>query len=194
MWRQGGGANPYFALALGEIMLRVGQRYIAWAAYERAARMADRFWPDPALQQFLRQLCAKRQREIEATLKQDEVTELRPRFESELAYGESYQRAYQEYEERKIAAGAAITDEHFFEEFHNERGPIASAAGPEEWYAYNPRPFEEGIRRLEWGVFGAGLVAVVTALVLRRRTSRHMKRAVPITAAQAKAPAAQPPG
>jgi hypothetical protein len=35
MWRQGGGANPHFALALGETMLRVGQRYIAWVAYER---------------------------------------------------------------------------------------------------------------------------------------------------------------
>ena len=32
MWRQGGGANPHFALALGETMLRVGQRYIAWCA------------------------------------------------------------------------------------------------------------------------------------------------------------------
>ena len=34
MWRQGGGANPHFALALGETMLRVGQRYLAWDAFE----------------------------------------------------------------------------------------------------------------------------------------------------------------
>src|SRR5262249_28550413 len=38
MWRQGD-ANPHFALAVGETMLRVGQRYIAWTAFERAARM-----------------------------------------------------------------------------------------------------------------------------------------------------------
>ncbi len=28
------GANPHFALALGETMLRVGQRYLAWDAFE----------------------------------------------------------------------------------------------------------------------------------------------------------------
>jgi hypothetical protein len=33
MWRQGGGASPHFALCLGEIMMRVGQRYIAWCAF-----------------------------------------------------------------------------------------------------------------------------------------------------------------
>ena len=40
MWRLGGGANPHFALALGEIMMRVGQRRLAWCAYERAADLA----------------------------------------------------------------------------------------------------------------------------------------------------------
>ena len=49
MWRQGGGANPHFALALAETMLRVGQRYVAWTAYERASRLAERFWPDDAM-------------------------------------------------------------------------------------------------------------------------------------------------
>ena len=38
MWRLGGGANPHFALALGEIMMRVGQRYIAWCVTNERAR------------------------------------------------------------------------------------------------------------------------------------------------------------
>src|SRR5262249_22493562 len=68
MWRQGARADPHRALALGETRLRVGQRYIAWCAFERAARLADRFWPEPAMQQFLREHCGKRQAEIEQSL------------------------------------------------------------------------------------------------------------------------------
>ena len=41
MWRLGGGAHPYFAVALGETMLRVNQRFLAWDAFERAGRMAE---------------------------------------------------------------------------------------------------------------------------------------------------------
>ncbi|MEO2090529.1 MAG: hypothetical protein ABGY75_13675 [Gemmataceae bacterium] len=33
MWRQGGGPSPHFALCVGEVMLRVGQRRIAWTAF-----------------------------------------------------------------------------------------------------------------------------------------------------------------
>ncbi len=166
MWRQGGGANPHFALCLGEVMLRVGQRYIAWTAYERAARMADRFWPDPALQQFLRDHCKKRQGEIEATLPADEVARLRPRFEEELAYGERYQREYQEYEARRIAAGVPIADEHFYDEFHAGREPIASVPGPEEWFATVPPNRRTGYdvwRFWAYAVFGAGLSAAGAA-------------------------------
>ena len=55
---------------------------------------------------------------------------LRPRFDAELAHGEAYQRAYQEYEAQKIAAGVPITDEHSFDEFYAGREPIASPLGP----------------------------------------------------------------
>src|SRR5206468_3190425 len=116
MWRQGSGASPHFALAIGEVMLRIGQRHIAWAAFEHASRLAPRFWPDPALQEFLRQHCQKRQKQIEQTfstehaekwrnastdtgapLTSEEIAALRSHFDTELAYGESYQRAYQEF-------------------------------------------------------------------------------------------------
>src|SRR6185369_7531658 len=65
MWRMGAGANPHFALALGETMLRVGQGYIAWTAYERAYLLKDHYWPDLAIQKRFGEHCRARQRLIE---------------------------------------------------------------------------------------------------------------------------------
>jgi hypothetical protein len=175
MWRQGGGANPHFALCLGETMLRVGQRYLAWSAYERASRMADRFWPDPVMQQFLRDDCRWRQQKIEAQLPAEEVAELRPRFEAELAYGQRYQDEYQRYEAEQIANGRSIEDEHFYDDFHVGRPPIASPIGPEDelrvtdGYEWLQGPWV----RLPAGLtlLGAGLAAFGVALSFRRAAS-----------------------
>ncbi len=192
MWRQGAGANPHFALALGETMLRVGQRYIAWAAFERAGRLADRFWPDPIARQFLRDHCKKRQDQIETTFlyrdpdasrqpawqhvspppPKEVVATLRARFDAELAYGEGFQRAYQDYEEKKIAAGVPITTAHFFDGFYAGRKPVASPVGPEEWFARVPRERIQAYsarRARAWGLFGAGLAAMGAALLFRKR-------------------------
>lgn len=172
MWREGGGANPHFALYLGEIMLRVGQRYIAWTAFERAGRLADRFHPKPELQQFLRDHCEQRQRLIENTLPPSEVSELRPRFEAELAHGQRYQREYQEYEAAKLAAGVPLRDPHFYDDFHVGREPIASPVGPEEWYVtYEPitHGLQQSFAALSWAAFGGGLAALLTARRLRPR-------------------------
>jgi hypothetical protein len=129
MWRLGGGANPHFALALGEIMIRVGQRYIAWCAYERAALMADRFWPDRDIQQKFLEHCRRRQEVIEARLAEQDVVQLRSRFEAELKYGQRYQQEYQEYEARRIAEGASIDEADFYDDFLAGREPIASPSG-----------------------------------------------------------------
>jgi hypothetical protein len=195
IWRQGSGANPHFALALGEIMLRAGQRYIAWTAYERASRMAERFWPDPEFRKFLRDHCKERQADIEKSLlfqkpesssrkpwqhvspppDANTVADLRAVFDAELAHGESYQRAYQEYEAERIEAGASITDEHFFDEFLASREPIASSSGPEEWFAgVSGRKMSEYLasRRQAWGLVGAGLTALLTSLFLWWRAGR----------------------
>src|SRR5579864_3002151 len=126
MWRQGGGANPHFCLCIGEIMLRVGQRRIAWTAYERCKQLASRYWPKPEIQQALRDHCDSRQKEIEQTLPAEEVANLRPNFDDELAYGQRYQKEYQDFEAAKIAAGADMHDEHFFDEFQQRHKPIAS--------------------------------------------------------------------
>ncbi len=173
MWRQGGGANPHFALCLGETMLRVGQRYLAWSAFERASRLADRFWPDAGLQQFLRDHCRRRQEMIENQLPPEEVAELRPRFDAELEYGQRYQREYQQYEAEQIAQGRPIEDEHFYDAFHAGREPIASPVGPEDELrvvseiseierALTPGP------RAGYAVFGAGLTAFAVAFSFRR--------------------------
>jgi hypothetical protein len=170
MWRQGGGANPHFALAIGEIMLRVGQRRIAWTAYERAKPLAGKFWPKPEIQHAFRDHCNSRQKEIEATLSPDEAATLRPKFEEELAYGLRYQREYQEYEAVKIAAGANIADEHFFDAFHANHEPIASPSGPEEWYVY--RKDTTGLSivyMLCSGVLGSAAMAFLTSAWLFRR-------------------------
>ena len=192
MWRQGGGANPHFALAIGETMLRVGQRYIAWAAFERAARLSDRAWPDPAIRAAFRDHCRRRQAEIEGSFAfrkardnrsvpwqyvsppDDSVTAatLRANFDEELAIGEGYRRAYREYESRKIAAGASIDDPHFFDEFLAGRDPIASPTGPEEWFLWVPRDRAVAYAReagIAGGVFGAGTLGMVAALVVTRR-------------------------
>jgi hypothetical protein len=170
MWRQGGGANPHFALALGETMLRVGQRYIAWTAFERAGRMADRFWPDAAVQQHLLDHCRDRQGQIERTLGlQVAGSELRTKFDDELAYGQGYQRAYQDYEAEMIAAGVSLADEHLFDAFRSGREPIASPVGPEEDFVGVPRTKIAAYAARQgraWGVLGAGVAAMGAALLL----------------------------
>ena len=195
MWRQGGGANPHFALALGETMLRVGQRRLAWAAFERAGRMADRFWPDPDLKTFLHAHCLGRQAEIEATLAvaavnqeqsrdipwqqvspphlDDNSAQLRARFDAELAFGTGYQQRFQEYEQDQINIGASVDSPHFDDRFSAGPIPIASPVGDEEWFVGISR---ERIRaygselRNAYGLLGAGLMALVVELISRVKT------------------------
>jgi hypothetical protein len=183
MWRQGGGANPHFALCLGEIMLRVGQRFLAWECYERASRLAGRFWATPDQQEFLRQHCTKRQRAIEETLSAAEVEQLRARFDAELAKGEQYQADYQAYEAAKIATGADIDDPKLFDEFHVGREPIASKPGPEEWYAgeRDGSITTQAIRNFwTWGLSSGGAVVFVAGLMIarsdRRRVTLHLRK------------------
>lgn len=176
MWRQGGGANPYFAVALGEIMLRVGQRYIAWTAYERAYHLADKYGWKPEHATFLREQCRQRQATIERDLPADEVAKLRPQFEAELEYGRRFQREYHDYEAAKIAAGADIHDEHFFDEFYKGRDPIATPVGESEWFGgtgEDGAPGLQGLSVASTAVLSAGIamfaVVLIGRLVLRKR-------------------------
>jgi hypothetical protein len=175
-WRESG-PDPHFALCLGETMLRVGQRYLAWTAFERASRLADQFWPDPALQEFLRTHCRKRQEMIESQLPANEVANLRPQFDAELAYGQRYQQEYADYEAEQIAAGRTLEDEHFYDTFNVGRPPIASPVGPEDelrvvseseemMLAITPGP------RAGYAALGMGVGAVAMAVWLRRYSAR----------------------
>jgi hypothetical protein len=131
--------------------------------------MADQFWPTPELQQFLRDHCKSRQAAIEKSLPAKEVADLRPKFESELAFGERYQREYQEYEEQKIKAGANLNDEHFYDEFHATHEPIASKVGPEEWYAGSTdhsRNQVELVAFCTWGLLAGGACVLLFAVVM----------------------------
>lgn len=188
IWRNVRGPDAHLALALGETMLRVGQRHLAWSAYERARRLAV-----PGGSTAFHDHCRARQADLEQTfinappwtqrqtwqrqfapLTAAEVADLRPRFEAELAHGEAYQRAYQEYEERQIAAGVPLDDPSFYDHFHAGREPIASPIGPAEWFVWVPRAklYEyQAQRRRSWGVVGAGLAALLAAVLIRRRAT-----------------------
>jgi hypothetical protein len=162
MWRLGGGANPHFALMLGETMYRVGQRHIAWCAYERAARMAARVWPDAEIQKQFADHCRKRQRDILGSLPANEGQDLLRRFEAELAHGQRYQAAYQRYEEEKIAAGVSLDDPHFYDEFHANHGKIASPPGDADFVEVE-RTVGGGLAPVQ--MMFAGIFAMVAAMI-----------------------------
>ena len=94
-----------------------------------------------------------------------------PRFDDELAYGLDYQRAYQEHEAAKLAAGADPFNLYLHDDF--ARGPIATTPGPEEWYV-----FRHSDDRLLFhtaaggGALAAGVVGFLTAVWLTRRAAR----------------------
>lgn len=170
MWRLGGGANPHFALALGETMLRIGQRYIAWEAYERAAQLGKHVWPDADVHEAFVRHCRRRQQLIEQQLPAEEVKRLRPQFEAELAFGKRYQDAYHAFEAAQIRKGVPLTDEHFYEAFHAEHGAIASPIGPSDRFvAEHANEVTERIvgRKLAFMLTGAGLLGIMTALALQ---------------------------
>jgi hypothetical protein len=169
MWRLGGGANPHFALALAETMLRVGQRRIAWCAFERAALLAPGFLPDAAIREKFIQHCRRRQEAIEKQLPEEEVDQLRSRFEAELAFGQRMQKEYHAYEEEQIARGEFESHVSWQTDFQKEHGEIATRPGPEELFVleWAGWMFNESAilyRVLIPGLLVAGLFALGTAL------------------------------
>lgn len=179
MWRQGGGANPHFALALGEIMLRVGQRFIAWSAFERASRLADRYSNAPEIRGSLREHCRNRQAEIEREINRGwgrPSEELRSAFDAELAYGQGYQKDYQDFEAAKIAAGGSIEDRRFYDDFPRLGEAVASPSGREEWVdavLFSDLRARASERARAAALFAAGLTALATSAFLRLRPGRR---------------------
>lgn len=170
MWRLGGGANPHFALALGETMLRIGQRYIAWEAYERAAQLGKNVWPEADVHEAFVRHCRRRQQLLEQLLPAEDVKRLRSQFEAELAFGKRYQDAYHAFEAAQIRKGVPLSDEHFYDAFHAEHGAIASPIGPADQFVaeHANEVTERNVgRKLAFMLAGAGLLGFGTALALQ---------------------------
>jgi hypothetical protein len=123
MWMLGGGPNPHFALALGTICEQVGQREIAWEAYERAVEMSDRFSPDPVIRTTLIAYCHKRQSAIASQERKSDPADwenaIRKRHQDELAFGQKWQQTCQEYEAKQIASGTSLDSPDFYNNFHD---------------------------------------------------------------------------
>lgn len=168
MWRYGAGANAHFSLALGETMLRVGQRYIAWSAFERASRLAESFWPNQHIQQRFIEHCRKRQELIESSLGASQRAALRPAFEKDLAAGQEFQRAYQQYEAEQIKAGRSIDDPNFYASFFANRPPIASDPGQTDYITFiSGGPFNLSLA-IPLGFLTSGIFAFIAADIVRR--------------------------
>ncbi len=171
MWRMGSGANPHFALSLGEIMLRVGQRYIAWTAFERAYRMKEHFWPDANIQERFGKHCRARQNLIEKSQPGVNWQSVLAKFDGELALGKKYQNDYMDHEAQQIAAGKRTDDPAFYDDFHKSHDAIATPVGDEDKsfgkYSQSSRS------SFPVSLFFAGLFALIAASVmwLRQRLS-----------------------
>ena len=181
MWREGGGANPHFALAIAETMLRVGQRHIAWTAYERTKLLQERFSPDPKLREFLVQHCNQRQKAIARILGEEAVGQIESTFRDELKFGQDYQAAYHEFERQQIAKGINPGTEGFDKAFFESSEPIASIPGPEETYRILDRKklsafHDRQARGYAW--VAAGICAMVPVLpsILRRMWAAYQRR------------------
>jgi hypothetical protein len=129
------------------------QRHIAWAAFERASRLKDGFWPDQTIQEKFALHCRDLQQTIEMIAERPNALGWVEQFDRDLSVGQSYQKAYQEYEAKKLADGASIDDPHFYDAFESSHGPIASKLGKEEMV------FEEVRQPHSWGwaIFLGGL-------------------------------------
>ncbi len=160
LWRLGGGANPHFALALGETMTRLHQRQLAWAAYQRAIREANRFCPEQGIRTKLIERCKEKRDALTGFMAEEELIGLEERFEYELRIGQEYQQAYQKYEEEQIAAGKDLDDRTFYDAFDAQHGNIATPVGDADFLAVQ----EVTTAALGWVVFVGGALIFVVSL------------------------------
>lgn len=163
MWTLGGGPNPFFAVALANLMDIAGQKYIAWAGYERAAQMAERFWNRKEDHEFLKTHCRRRQKRIEK-LVPETAEQLRAQFNEELAFGRSYQKEYKDFEEKKLKEGVAPNSKGFYDEFFKGRQSIATEGFEDEIFVAKWAPTLALMSYLPTFLFFFGLVALVTSL------------------------------
>lgn len=174
MWTLGGGPNPFFAVALANLMDIVGQKYIAWAGYERAARMAERFWNRKEDHEFLKKHCRRRQERIEK-LVPETAEQLRAQFDEELAFGRTYQKEYKDFEEKKLKEGVAPNSKGFYDEFFKGRESIATEGFEDEIFVAKWAPTLAIMSYLPAFLFFFGLVALVTSLAKEKTKQKAIE-------------------
>lgn len=174
MWMIGGGPNPHFAIALGEMMQRVGQYELAWHAFRRAETMANFVWPDEEIREGFIGHCQRRRTAIESLLASasEPAQQIRARFETEfdeeLARGQAYQKAYHAFEEERIAQGTSLEDKDFFKPIYEKQGRIASSADGFDVIKAE-RPAESKRNQLPVMLLFAGLFALPASVFVAMR-------------------------
>lgn len=196
MWREGGGANPHFSLAIAETMLRVGQRYLAWDAYERTKRLAKQFSADEQTQLFLIDHCSKRQSDIETTLQfrdeeawkgrnarpvawqvvstpvsDAEIANLKASFDRTLKQAQKVRNDYQAFESQQIQDGVRLDDPSFYlgaTELNFEAVPLVGS-GEHVKIVMRRRFYAwREIHRSSWMMLVGGAGAMLMALLALR--------------------------
>ena len=86
---------------------------------------------------------------------------------AELAHGQRYQKAYQDYEAQRIREAVSLDDPHFYDPFFEEHGQIASPVGRADTFVVQR---DERLRfNIPCVVFCAGAFALLGACIGRLR-------------------------
>jgi len=172
MWMLGGGPNPHFSLGLAETMGRVGERDLAWKAYERTRQMSAGFWSDPAICKAIDEHCAARQ--LALGVGEPTASRLKEQFDKDLAAGLAYQKAQADFEAARIVEGIALDDPTFYVPFFAKAGRISSKVGTAD-LVKTPRWRFSLPRVLPAVLFYGGLGSLVGLLIVRmkRRAVSH---------------------
>ncbi|MCB9539280.1 MAG: hypothetical protein H6704_23950 [Myxococcales bacterium] len=169
MWMLGGGANPHSAAALGDVMERMEQRRIAFAAYARALDLKDRFWPDARIRDTWAQRIEGRMQRIAADLGEP-IEALRAEHRAALAEGEAYQQKQAAFEAKLRADGADLLAEGALAPFVAAEGPIASPPGAADTiYVRKGAGHMPAHRLLMWVLLAAALGAWLAVRAVNRR-------------------------
>ena len=95
--------------------------------------MQNLFWPDPAVRDKVVAICRTRQANIakveDAANPSAWQEKMRILHNKELAWGLAYQKDYQDFEAKQIAAGISLNDPNFYAPFFQNRPSIASSPG-----------------------------------------------------------------
>lgn len=168
MWMLGGGPNPHFSLALGEIMARVGEPEPAWKAFMRTRKMSSGFWSDPKICEAIDKHCQKRQLEMVSELSFDRLTK---EFDENLAKGLAYQKAQADFEAARIQEGIALDDPQFYMPFFSKEGRISSKLGAAD-FVKTPAWRFTPLRVLPAVCFYGGLGSVLGMLIVWLKPKR----------------------